>query len=84
MFDASIGDYKRHWTAYGNEPDNSEQPRFSRGDPLPQQFNTPHCVIGSNDGLIYVCDRGNQRIQVFEKDGTFVKEALVEATLSDG
>ena len=84
VFDASTGDYKRHWTAYGNEPDNSAQPRFSRGDPLPQQFNTPHCVIGSNDGLIYVCDRGNQRIQVFEKDGTFVKEALVEATLSDG
>jgi hypothetical protein len=33
---------------------------------------------------VYVCDRGNQRLQVFEKDGTFVKEALVEATLSDG
>ena len=84
VFDANTGDYRRHWGGYGNRPDDAPQPRYSRGDTLPQQFNTPHCVIGSNDGLVYVCDRGNQRIQVFEKDGTFVKEALVEATLSDG
>ena len=84
VFDANTGDYRRHWGGYGNSPDDASQPRYSRGDTLPQQFNTPHCVIGSNDGLVYVCDRGNQRIQVFEKDGTFVKESLVEARLSDG
>jgi len=35
-------------------------------------------VIVSNDGFVYVCDRVNDRIQVFKKDGTFVKEARVD------
>ena len=39
---------------------------------------------GATDGLVYVCDRGNQRIQVFQKDGTFVDEAFIEADLGDG
>src|SRR3712207_6888596 len=40
-----------------------------------QQFSNPvHCVRISNDGLVYVCDRANDRIQVFQKDGTFVTE----------
>ena len=40
-------------------------------------FNLPSCVKVSKDGLVYVCDRRNNRIQVFRKDGTFVKEAAV-------
>ena len=36
-----------------------------------------HCVTLSNDGLVYVCDRVNDRIQVFKKDGTFVKEKFI-------
>ena len=84
VFDAATGDYQRHWGAYGNQPDDTPAPPYDRGDPLPQQFNTPHCVAGANDGMVYVCDRGNQRIQVFDKDGTFVKEALVDAPLAGG
>jgi hypothetical protein len=43
--------------------------------PLSQTFNNPvHCVKVSNDGLVYVCDRTNDRLQVFRKDGTFVRE----------
>ena len=39
----------------------------------------------SNDGLVYVCDRANDRIQVFKKDGSFVKEFQVEPqTLQNG
>lgn len=42
-------------------------------------------MIISNDGLVYVCDRKNDRIQVFQKDGTFVREAFVETkTLRSG
>jgi len=37
-----------------------------------------HCVKLANDGLVYVCDRINNRIQVFRKDGTFVKEWFYE------
>jgi DNA-binding beta-propeller fold protein YncE len=44
-----------------------------------------HCAELSNDGFVYVCDRPNDRIQVFTKDGKFVKEVFVEKqTLSDG
>ena len=44
-----------------------------------------HCAELSNDGLVYVCDRPNDRIQVFKTDGTFVKETFVARnTLGDG
>ena len=84
VFDANTGEYKRHWGAYGNEPDDAATIGFDRNGPPPQQFNTPHCIGMANDGLLYVCDRQHERIQVFEKDGTFVKEAAVTVMTSDG
>jgi DNA-binding beta-propeller fold protein YncE len=84
VFDANTGAYKRHWGAFGKPPDDAPLPAFSRSGPPRQQFDTPHCLAISTDGLVYVCDRGNQRIQVFQKDGTFVKDALINAKLSDG
>jgi len=84
VFDANTGEYKRHWGAYGKKPDDAALPAFSRSASPRQQFDTPHCIAGAKDGLLYVCDRGNQRIQVFRKDGTFVKEALINAKLNDG
>jgi hypothetical protein len=42
-----------------------------------KNFASVHCVVMSKDSLIYVCDRVNDRIQVFKTDGTFVKEGLV-------
>src|SRR5262245_28138926 len=54
------------------------------GPPAPQ-FRIVHSVRISNDGLVYVCDRTNDRVQVFRKDGTFVKEAFVaKKTLGSG
>jgi hypothetical protein len=54
------------------------------GPPAPQ-FRIVHAVRISHDGLVYVCDRTNDRIQVFQKDGTFVKEAFVaKKTLGSG
>jgi hypothetical protein len=54
--------------------------------PRRQQFGNPvHCVKVTNDGLVYVCDRINDRIQVFHKDGSFVKEWFYEKnTLGNG
>ena len=47
--------------------------------PPAQQFRNPvHCAEPTPDGLVYVCDRVNDRIQVFRKDGTFVRELMVE------
>lgn len=54
--------------------------------PPSRQFANPvHCVRIAKDGLVYVCDRQNNRIQVFKKDGSFVKEMFIEkATLANG
>jgi DNA-binding beta-propeller fold protein YncE len=46
--------------------------------PPQQQFRNPvHCVVISKDDLVYVCDRQGDRLQVFTKDGKFVKEKLI-------
>jgi hypothetical protein len=55
-----------------------EGPDYVPGEPPEKQFRTPvHCVHLSRDGLVYVCDRRNDRIQVFTKQGKFVREFLV-------
>src|SRR6202051_3845943 len=75
VFDAMTGAYKRHWGAYGNKPDDAKQPPYDPKAPVSQQFANPvHCVKIANDGRGYVCDRLNDRIQVFQKDRTFVTE----------
>jgi hypothetical protein len=83
VFDAATGAYKRHWGAYGKAPSDAEKVTTSRPTPPPSpppaQFGNPvHCAHLSRDGLVYVCDRLNDRIQVFRRDGTFVKEFVVE------
>ena len=77
VLDVATGAFKRFWGAYGNRPDDAGI-FYDPDESLPQQFVGPvHCAEPSNDGLIYVCDRGADRIQVFRPDGTFVKEAQV-------
>ena len=77
VFDADTGQYKRHWGAYGKKPDDSvPRERTYEGAP-PQQFLLVHDVQISNDDLLYIADRSNNRVQVFRPDGTFVKEAFV-------
>jgi len=77
VFDSRTGAYKRHWGAYGGVPSDEKLPPYNPSSPPSKQFaNAVHCIRLSNDGLVYVCDRGNTRIQVFRKDGTFVKELL--------
>lgn len=92
VFDANTGAFKRLWGAYGSKPDDTMIPpqgttpaavRDLSAAP-PRQFETPHCVKAASDGLLYVCDRQNTRIQVFRKDGTFVKEAFIKAKTDEG
>ena len=78
VLDAETGAYKRHWGAYGQSPDDSPKPPYNPSAPPSDQFSTVHCVIVSDDGLVYVCDRVNDRIQVFQTDGTFVQEAIID------
>lgn len=86
VIDMNTGKLKRYWGAYGNDPDDTSIGRYNPDDPPAQQFRNPvHCAEPSNDGLVYVCDRPNDRIQVFQKDGTFVSEVFIATqTLGDG
>ena len=91
VFDASTGAYKRHWGAYGKRPDDSYYTKLGMKpgqhttntseevpDAAPQpQFDLVHGLRISADGLVYVCDRSHNRIQIFRKDGTFLREAFV-------
>ena len=80
VFDASTGEYKRMWGAYGNPPDD-EAPNTPQYDgPGSSQFNTVHGIRVSDDGYVYVADRRNNRVQVFAIDGTFDREVFIERT----
>lgn len=106
VFDATTGEYKRHWGAYGKRPDDgyferagerlpspfsgavqheNRPSQYDPDGPPPPQFRIVHAVRISHDGLVYVCDRTNDRIQVFRKDGTFVTEVFIaKTTLGSG
>ncbi len=86
VIDADTGAFKRYWGAYGNKPDDTNLGPYDPDAPPAQQFRTPvHCSDLSVDGLVYVCDRPNNRLQVFTSEGRFVKEQVVaKRTLGDG
>jgi DNA-binding beta-propeller fold protein YncE len=71
------------WGAYGKPPSDDPIPHYDINSP---QFGNPvHCAEPSRDGLIYVCDRTNNRIQVFKTDGTYVAQYTMEVdTKGDG
>jgi DNA-binding beta-propeller fold protein YncE len=77
VFDADTGQYKRHWGAYGKQPDDAAPRDRTYTGSYPEQFNLCHDVQISRDDLVYVADRSNNRVQVFRPDGTFVKESFV-------
>jgi DNA-binding beta-propeller fold protein YncE len=86
ILDADSGKFKRFWGAYGNKPDDTPLGPYKPDAPPAQQFRNPvHCADLSVDGLVYVCDRQNNRLQVFTKEGKFVKEAFyAKNSLSEG
>ena len=85
VIDMTTGAIKRYWGAYGAKPNDADSAKYDPSSPLPKQFSTVRCAELSNDGLVYVCDARNDRIQVFRRNGTFVKEARVAPrTLGEG
>jgi DNA-binding beta-propeller fold protein YncE len=86
VFDSETGAYKRHWGAYGKKPSDDKTPPYDPAKPPSAQFGNPvHCVRFDKDGLVHVCDRTNDRVQIFRKDGTFVSEHVYEkSTLGTG
>ena len=86
VMDMDTGKFKRYWGAYGEKPNDTPLGNYNPDAPLAKQFRTPvHCAEPTKDGMVYVCDRPNDRIQVFTKDGKFVKETQVaKMTRGDG
>ena len=86
VIDANTGELKRYWGAYGNVPSDEDLGPYDPSEPPAQQFRNPvHCADVTNDGLVYVCDRPGNRIQVFQKDGTYVDEIFIAPnTLGSG
>jgi DNA-binding beta-propeller fold protein YncE len=77
VFDSETGAYKRHWGAYGEKPTAEGGGPYDPGAPPARQFRDVTCVEIARDGTVYVCDRTSNRLQVFQKDGKFVKEGIV-------
>jgi DNA-binding beta-propeller fold protein YncE len=88
VIDATTGKFKRMWGAYGKPP--VDQPSNIPYDPAKTMadynyFQVVHCATLANDGQVYVCDRNHNRIQIFKKDGTYVKETqIARRTTGDG
>ena len=78
VFDAETGAYRRHWGAYGERPSDENPGPWDPNAPPSRTWRTPvHGIAISNDSLVYVTDRPSNRIQVFRKDGTYVKESVL-------
>lgn len=84
VFNGLTGKYVRHWGAYGKTPDDSYKQAADSPNVDSPQFGEVACVVRSTDGLLYVCDRVNNRIQVFKADGTFVKQGAVAPATKGG
>jgi len=86
VIDLDSGKIKRFWGAYGAPPDDAPLGPYDPAAPVAKQFRTPvHCAEVSNDGFVYVCDRPNDRLQIFTREGKFVKEVFVaKETRADG
>jgi DNA-binding beta-propeller fold protein YncE len=83
VLDADTGAFKRMWGAFGNKPVDLDQcppPSLSSvalmEPPGPPQFSIVHAIRVSDDGLVYVADRENRRVQVFSLDGKFINQIL--------
>jgi hypothetical protein len=97
VLDAESGAYKRSWGAFGKaplDPPPAPPAGAARGagapaappdteGPGPDQYGIVHGAKVSNDGLVYVADRGNRRIQVFTLEGKYLTQGFVNRTTSN-
>ena len=88
VFDSETGKFKRMWGAFGNPPPATSGPNVPTPQPQttpdgPPEFGLPHAIKVSQDGVVYVADRINNRIQLFTRDGKFLKQVRVTNEGSD-
>jgi DNA-binding beta-propeller fold protein YncE len=82
VFDSETGKFKRMWGAFGNAPPptlaaNPAGPQPQTTPDGPPEFGLPHAIKVSRDGVVYVADRINNRIQLFTREGKFVRQVRV-------
>src|SRR5215831_8790350 len=82
VFDSETGKFKRMWGAFGNPPPATFAPNAPVPQPQttpegPPEFGLPHAIKVSRDGIVYVADRINNRIQLFTREGKFLKQVRV-------
>jgi len=86
VYDMDTGAFKRGWGGHGiplSEIDNNPTPNYDISGPPPDQMQFApalHCIHFSRDGLVYVCERGSDRVQVFTKQGKFVRQWFVHSS----
>jgi DNA-binding beta-propeller fold protein YncE len=88
VFDSDTGAFKRMWGAFGNPPPatfaaNAPAPQPQTTPEGPPEFGLPHAIKVSRDGVVYVADRINNRIQMFTRDGAFLRQVRVSNEGSD-
>jgi DNA-binding beta-propeller fold protein YncE len=81
VFDADTGKFKRMWGAFGKPPGGVDNcavtpPKSFPDAEGPPNYNVVHAIRVANDGMVYVADRENRRLQIFTSDGKFVKQLL--------
>ena len=84
VFDADKGTYKRHWFAYGEKTAGAAPGPYNPADQPAKSFRDITCIEIARDGMVYVCDKSSNRIQVFDKSGRFVKEGFVAKNTMGG
>src|SRR5579871_1014453 len=85
VFDADTGAFKRMWGAFGKPPVDDDHCEIVRmtfdNSEGPSNFSIVHSIrVANSDGMVYVADRENRRVQEFLPDGTFVKQLRRTAT----
>ena len=81
VIDADTGAFKRMWGAFGNVPEDADDcPHITLTSvpdgPGPQQLSVVHAIRVSDDGIVYVADRENRRVQVFTVDGQYIDQII--------
>ena len=85
VFDADTGVFKRTWGAFGKPPAGVDNcavtaPKTFPDGEGPPNYNVVHAIRVANDGMVYVADRENRRLQMFTPDGKFVKQLVRTGT----
>lgn len=84
VLDADTGKFKRMWGAFGTKPADKDEcppPSLTMVPPGkgPDQFSIVHAIRVSSDGIVYVADRENRRVQTFTLDGKYLTQLVRES-----